>query len=41
MTAEEARRSFAGFARITGLLIEGNLAAPHLADKENSTTTAQ
>jgi hypothetical protein len=41
MTAEEARRSFAGFARITGLLIESNLATPHLADKENSTTTAQ
>jgi hypothetical protein len=40
MTAEEARKSFLGFARITGLLVEGNLATPHLADKENSSTTA-
>ncbi|MGB3539087.1 MAG: DUF982 domain-containing protein [Mesorhizobium sp.] len=39
MTAEEARKSFLGFARITGLLADGNLAAPHLADKENSSTT--
>ncbi len=35
MTAEEARRSFASFARITGLLIEEGFAtAPHLAEKE-------
>lgn len=37
MTAEEARRSFAGFARITGLLVDDDLAAapPHLAGEEN------
>ena len=30
MTAEEARKSFAGFARITGLLVEDSH-APHIA----------
>lgn len=40
MTAEEARKSFLGFARITGLLAEGSLVAPHLAGKKNSSTTA-
>jgi hypothetical protein len=34
MTAEEARKSFAGFARITGLLVEGDFVTPHIADKE-------
>lgn len=31
MTAEEARKSFAGFARITGLLVEEDIAAAHRA----------
>jgi hypothetical protein len=35
MTAEEARKSFAGFARITGLLVEGEIQAAHIADQEN------
>ena len=32
MSAEEARKSFAGFARITGLLVEGDMPAPALAE---------
>ncbi|MGB3645959.1 MAG: DUF982 domain-containing protein [Mesorhizobium sp.] len=41
MTAEEARRSFSGFARITGLLAEDGLtAAAHLASEENTPKTA-
>lgn len=41
MTAEEARRSFAGFARITGLLVEDRLtAAAHLASEEAAAKTA-
>lgn len=35
MTAEEARKSFAGFARITGLLVEGEIQAAHIADQQN------
>lgn len=34
MTAEEARKSFAGFARITGLLVEGDVPTPHVAEQE-------
>jgi len=33
MTAEEARRSFAGFARITGLLVESG-ASPVVAERD-------
>ena len=33
MSAEQARKSFAGFARITGLLVESDMAAPPLAEK--------
>lgn len=41
MTAEEARRSFSGFARITGLLVEDRLtAAAHLASEETAAKTA-
>ena len=41
MTAEEARRSFAGFARITGLLVEGDFAAAsHLAKEETARKAA-
>jgi hypothetical protein len=31
MSAEQARKSFAGFARITGLLVEDDMPAPQLA----------
>lgn len=41
MTAEEARRSFAGFARITGLLIDDGIGAmAHLADRSPDAGTA-
>lgn len=33
MSAEEARKSFSGFARITGLLVEDKNAPPYLAGK--------
>ncbi len=40
MTAEEARRSFSGFARITGLLIEDGLGSmSHLAGRETGAKT--
>ena len=41
MTAEEARRSFIGFARITGLLVESDLAATHLGEKEHLAAKSQ
>lgn len=34
MTAEEARKSFVGFARITRLLVDNDIPA-HIADQEN------
>jgi hypothetical protein len=34
MTAEEARKSFVGFARITRLLVDNDMPA-HIADQEN------
>jgi hypothetical protein len=35
MSAEEARKSFAGFARITGLLVDGG-PAPQVAERRNA-----